>query len=550
MNSMRKQIALVNQPESIAEALDFLQNALSELQLSTRKINSAMLSAEELIVKMLSSSAKGKLHISVDSLLGSVYIRISAPGESFSLETTGVMTEDIMDDAWAPEAEMAIRSMILNARRNEIRLRHRLGVNTAILTVKKSEHANLILTVSSLAAGLLFGLLLRLLTPAGFSNWISENIFSLISSLYMNAIMMLVAPLVFFSMASCISQFTDLRSLGRLGAKVMGFYQVTTMIAITLGFGVFQVFQPGNPALLNAIVQESDTAQTVSVSIRETILNIVPNNFAGAFLNADMIQLIVMGILLGSCVSGLGKYSESVQNMLDAMNELFSRAITLVVKIMPFIIFCSMANLMLTMETSSMMSLLGIAGSCYLFAVLMLCVYGLLLLTIGRLNPLPFFRHFFPVMVTALSLSSSSAVMPTSMKTLDQKMGVSRKIYSFSIPLGTTINMDGTSFLLIVTTLAMGKVVGVSFGGNQLFSLILTVILLSLGSPGVPGAAIICQAMLLRQFGIPVELASLLFGIIALIDPILTLVNVTGDAAVTTMVAKSEGLLNLETYNI
>lgn len=536
---------------TIASALDFLQESLSAWGFEKKRINAVMLTAEELMVKMIQASADGdKLSLSVEKILGTVSVRISARGSKTELTETTLSIGDLSGNEYAPEAEQAIRSMILNAHREEIQLKHRMGVNTAVLRVQKSEHANLITTLMFMVCGILFGLALRLLTPAAVSQWISDNVLYMVSKLFVNGIMMLVAPLVFFSMASCIAKYTDLRSLGRMGAKVIACYILTTIVAISIGFSVFQLLQPGDPAMMAAVTDAGasaiETAGSTTLSLRDTLLSIVPNNFARAFVDSDMIQVIVLGILLGAAAGSLGQYTEPVQHAFDAMNELFSRAVTIIVKVMPVAIFCSMAKMVITMNASTLWALLGILGCVYLGAFLLIAFYGLLLLVFGRINPLMFFRKFLPVMVSAFSLASSNAVMPLNMKTLDEKIGVSRKVYAFSIPLGATINMDGFCNYLIITTLALAKVAGVSFTGSQILSIFVFITLLSLGAPGVPGVGIVCLTMLLGQLSLPLELVSLVIGIYSMIDLINTTGNITGDAIVTTIVAKSEGLLDMD----
>lgn len=551
---MRKQMLLDCRTESVAQALDFIHTTLTELGLDSRKITSTMLTAEELIVKLISEgSSTGKLHLRIWKQFGSIRLRISALGSAFPLEAAGLSLTALEDPELAPEAEMAIRSLILNAHKDEIRLKHRLGVNIADLTVKKSDQSNALRVLLALFGGVLFGLLLRLLAPGAVSGWLAVNGFGLVSSMFVNAVMMLVGPLVFFSMAACIAKFTDLTSLGRIGIKVLGCYLLTSVLALFVGYGTFLLFRPGSPALLNTAVSAAGdsalAAGGAAVSLRETVLNIVPDNFIAAFLDADMIQIIVLGMLLGASAGGLGKYSQGVQEMLDAMNELFSRAMTMVTKLLPAAIFCTMANMAITMDSSSFRSVLGIAGCVYFAAVLQMAVYGLLLLFLGRLNPFRFYRKFFPAMAAAFSLCSSNASMPMTMKTLDEQVGVSSKVYSFSIPLGSTVNMDGFCIFMVLTVLAFANALGMTFSGSMLFSLFLTVALLSLGAPGVPGSGAICLTMLLVKFHMPMELVGIAVSIYTMIDFIGTCCNVTGDAAVTTLVAADEHLLDLEVYN-
>lgn len=185
---------------------------------------------------------------------------------------------------------------------------------------------------------------------------------------------------------------------------------------------------------------------------------------------------------------------------------------------------------------------------CYAGCLLMIAVYGLLILIFGRMNPLPFYRKYYPAMLTAYTFSSSNAALPTSMEYCEKALGISKKVYTISLPLGATINMDGSCVVLCISALFMTKVFGIPVTPGLLTTLALSVFVLSIGAPGVPGAALICMSILFPQIGIPAEAVSLLMGLYALVGMIMTCTNVTGDAAVTLVTAKHEKLLDMDVY--
>ncbi len=215
---------------------------------------------------------------------------------------------------------------------------------------------------------------------------------------------------------------------------------------------------------------------------------------------------------------------------------------------MPVAIFCSITSTILKMGMETLVSVLTIFGT-YLFALAcMIAVYCLLILLKGRLSPVPLLRKYAPIMLQVFSMSSSNASIPINMEVCGKKLGIGWKVYSLSIPLGATINMDGTCINLAVFSLAIAKAYGVEITGSAIFSLVITIFVLSMGAPGIPGVGLICLSVLLTQIGIPVEAVGLVMGIDSLVGMFNTMINCLGDVSITTIVAKSEGLIDIVRY--
>lgn len=538
---------VVSQLSEIPAALDFIEGQLTAAKMNRRQIIRSMLNTEEILVEFLNKGMS--VTLVVLRMLGSISIRMAAKGPQVSLSNLRTELQDLDVSHAGPEAESVIRSLILRAQENQIRSRWIHGINIVVLSVQKSPNRSLYMTLGGMALGIILGFLLRMTLPEPAIDWISLNLLDSFSTMFINAIMMLVGPLVFFSMASCVAGFRDLSALGRIGAKVIGMYLLTTCGALLISYSAFSIFQPGNPILMSAVViGENSGTEAAVISLRTTIINMIPSNIFAAFHNSDLIQILFMGILIGVAAGMLGEYTDPVQRMLDSMNALFSKTVTIVTKVLPLAVFCSMAKMMLTIEPESLSSLLYIAFTVIVSVLGILLMYCVLLFLFARLNPLTFIKQFFSTMVAAFSLCSSSAVMPLNMQSLN-RMGVSPKVYSFSIPLGATINMDGFSAFLMVNILTLAKVAGLEITSSMMAAIVVSILLISMGAPGVPGVAALTIAMLLKQLGLPSEMAMLIIGITAIVDPICTMSNITGDAIVTTIVAKSEGLLDVEKFN-
>ena len=252
--------------------------------------------------------------------------------------------------------------------------------------------------------------------------------------------------------------------------------------------------------------------------------------------------------LSGLAASALTKTFPFIRTVLVVANSICAKITTALVGFIPLVVFCSMAKMMISIDLSQLVNVVVWVPVLYFGDILMLGVYVILLMVMGKLNPISFIRKYYPVMITAFSFASSNATLPTSLKQAEE-MGISRRVYSFSLPLGATINMDGTCVALMVSTLFMAKIFGVAITGSILLSLFFSIFVLSIGAPGVPGAALICLSLLVQQIGVPAESISLVMGLYPLAGMMLCTVNVTGDAVGTAIVARHENLIDMDKFN-
>lgn len=536
-----------------AQAMDLVQSFLQDSKTEEKERGNAMLVVEEALGSLIDhrSGDDSVIRVSARSQFGSVTLELSVPGEEFSLtenmksaEMPGVrqMNEDTRD---------VIRNILLRSLTDDLKYRHKNGVNYIRVTLVKSRQAFLRHTLGAMLAAIVVGLILNAVAPAAFNNALNVNLLTPVKTMYMNALKMVVAPVVFFSIASCIVQFSDLSALGRIGGKVLVLYVCTTLIAVGVGIGVYYLLQPGSASMAQGVVADASsiTSQTMSVSIKDTIVGIVPSNFLDPFLKSDMLQLIFMAVLFGVATGLIGKYSAMLKDLFQACNDLFLKVTTLIIKIMPVAVFCSIASMMLKMGIESILSVLGMFATFLFGLVCMMGMYCLLMVVLARLNPLPFLRKYSPVMLQVFSMASSNASIPVNMDACEKKLGISERVFSLSIPLGATLNMDGTCIHLAVFALALAKIYGVPISGAMLLSMIVSIVVLSMGAPGIPGSGLICLSVLLTQMNVPVEAIGLVMGIDPLIGMFRCMSNCLGDVAVTSIVAKSEGQMNMDVYH-
>ncbi|MCR4891336.1 MAG: cation:dicarboxylase symporter family transporter [Lachnospiraceae bacterium] len=542
--------------QSIREITEFVKEHLEKVGVKKRDEIKAVLTAEEAAGSLIShnddkNDSAGIIYVTVRAILGYISIEMCAKGVEYTLENN--MASITLDDADGPvnDIQESIRRIILSSMTDSIKYSHRDGTNYIRMTVIKSKQAFLYKTIGAMILAVIVGLLCASSLPADFNTTVNSMVLVPVKTMYMNALKMIVCPVVFFSIISCIVQFSDLSSLGRIGGKIIGMYLFTTALAIGIGIGIFYLIQPGDPSLASSMVADASkiTSQTMDVSIKDTIVGIIPSDIINPFLKANMLQLIFMAVICGVATSLLGKYSEVLIDFFNACNDLFLKVTSLIIRVMPLAVFCSIMSMMLTMGINTILSVLGMMGTFLLGLIAIMFVYCLLMTIMGKINPIIFVKKYAPYMLQVFSLASSNASIPINMEACEKKIGISRRIFSLSIPLGATLNMDGTCIHLSVFALALAKIYGVEITGAAMLSMVISIFVLSMGAPGIPGAGLICLSVLLSQMGVPVEAVGLVMGIDSLCGMFRCMSNCLGDVAVSTIVARSEKELDMEVYN-
>ncbi|BAJ02744.1 dicarboxylate/amino acid:cation symporter [Shewanella violacea] len=400
-----------------------------------------------------------------------------------------------------------------------------------------------------MGGGILFGLLLRNLFPEStfIDEYITQGFLHVIGTIFVSGLKMLVVPLVFISLVCGTCSLSDPSKLGRLGGKTIAFYLFTTAIALSMAILIAIMIHPGNASLVSEGL--SFNAKEAP-SLAEVIINIVPTNPLQAMSEGNMLQIILFAVIFGFAISHIGERGKRVAALFNDLNEVIMRVVTLIMQLAPYGVFALMAKLALTLGLETFGSVLK-----YFFVVLGVLllhgflVYPSLLKVFSGLNPFTFIRKMRDVQLFAFSTASSNATLPVTIETAEHRLGVDNKIASFTLPLGATINMDGTAIMQGVATVFIAQVYGVDLTITDYAMVVVTATLASIGTAGVPGVGLIMLAMVLNQVGLPVEGISLIIGVDRLLDMVRTAVNVTGDTVATVVIAKSEGGLNEEIFN-
>ncbi|MGL6123304.1 MAG: dicarboxylate/amino acid:cation symporter [Shewanella sp.] len=370
-----------------------------------------------------------------------------------------------------------------------------------------------------------------------------------LGSLFVNAIKMLIVPLVFCSLIVGITSMQDTGKMGRIGFKSFAFYLFTTAIAISIGLIVGYVLQPGAGLGLTLAEGITQTAKEAP-SLVDTLVDIVPTNPIAAMASGQILQVIVFAIALGIALVLIGEHGKPAIKVFESLAEAMYKLADMVMKLAPYGVFGLMAWVAGEYGIDMLWPLIKVIIAVYLGCIIhVLGFYSLLLSGFAKLSPLPFFKGIGNAMVVAFTTSSSAGALPASMKCASENLGVHKKISSFVLPLGTTINMDGTALYQGVTVLFVAQAFGVDLTGVDYLTIILTATLASIGTAGVPGAGLVMLTLVLTTVGLPLEGVALIAGIDRILDMARTVVNVSGDLVATTVIAQSEGELDITLYN-
>lgn len=402
-----------------------------------------------------------------------------------------------------------------------------------------------------LIAGLLLGIVFNLFVPASYirDTIFVDGIFYIIGTGFIRLMKMLVVPLVFCSLVCGSSAIGDTKSIGKVGGKTIIFYLTTTALAVSVAIIVAGIIRPGI-GLDMGLIEKSEIKVQEPVTVADTLLNIIPDNPISALANGTMLQIIMFALIVGILLAKMGEKAELVAKFFYQCNELMMEMTSFVMLLAPLGVFCMIARTFANLGFDAFIPLIKYMGSVILaLAIQCFLIYMLVLIVFTRLNPLKFIKKFFPVMAFAFSTSTSNATIPLNIDTLEDKIGVSRKIASFTIPLGATINMDGTSIMQGVAVVFAAQAYGINLGIAGYVTVIATATLASIGTAGIPSVGLVTLSMVFAAVGLPVEAIALIMGIDRILDMLRTAVNITGDAVCTTVIAHQNSELDKDIFN-
>ncbi len=399
--------------------------------------------------------------------------------------------------------------------------------------------------------GIILGLTLNLTglnSENSFINhYIVDGAFLVIGKMFINALKMLVVPLVFFSLICGVCGIGDIKSLGRVGTKSFILYTFTTALAIALAISISLMLGIGQGMNLDST---ADFTTREAPALSHVLINIIPDNPVKVMAEGDMLPLIFFAILVGISILRVGKRAEGLILNIQMVNDVMMQMVSIVMSAAPYAVFALIAQSMANLGLELLLQLTGYVFA--LLSVLLLHMFGTLMLVLKvftGLSPRTFLSKMQTPQVFAFSTSSSNATIPITLKTVTDRLGVNNAIASFSVPFGATINMDGTAIMQGVATVFIAHIYNIDLSLIDYITVILMSVLASIGTAGVPGVGLIMLSMVFVQVGLPIEGIGLILGVDRLMDMVRTVINVTGDAVVSVVVAKGEQKLDIDSYN-
>ena len=397
--------------------------------------------------------------------------------------------------------------------------------------------------IVSMILGIIFGVLINLIDISQSSTHsIIINGLDLVSHLFLSALKLIIIPLIFFSIVCGIVSLSEDVSISRLGIKTISLYLITTVIAISLGL-LFASLISYEPVLV------TDLNSEINVKDIQSENNFFPNNIFKSMVDGNIIHLLIFSILIGISASRIKEKIKTFIKYVHEFNEVINELVKIIISFTPLAVFCILSKTFATQGLDTLMPLMGYFMTVVAALILHFFItFSLLLKIFTRLDPIIFYRNIKDVLVFTFSTSSSSASIPFTLKTANEKCGVDKSISTFSIPLGATINMDGTAIMQGCATFFLASLYGIDLGINEILIIVITATIASIGTAGIPSAGIIMLTVIFTQIGIPLEGITLLLGVDRLLDMMRTSVNVSGDLCISCIVASSENKLDHNTF--
>ena len=397
--------------------------------------------------------------------------------------------------------------------------------------------------IVAMILGIITGVFLNIFCyDTSLSDFIVINFFNIVSDLFISALKLVIIPLIFFSIVCGIISLSDDTSLSRLGIKTLSLYLITTIIAISLGL-LFSSFIDYEPILL------SNLETNVSIDNIKTESNIFPTNIFQSLSDGNIIHLLIFSVLIGIAASKVKDNAKTFINYFHEFNTVINELVKIIISFTPIAVYCILSKTFATQGLETLTPLMG-----YFFTVAFVLLihffitFSLLLKTFTNLNPKKFFINIKEVIVFTFSTSSSSASIPFTLKAATEKCGINKSISSFTIPLGATINMDGTAIMQGCATFFLASLYGIDLGMSEILTIVVTATIASIGTAGIPSAGIIMLTVIFTQIGIPLEGITLLLGVDRLLDMMRTSINVSGDLCISCIVASSENKIDETIY--
>ena len=395
-------------------------------------------------------------------------------------------------------------------------------------------------------AGIIVGFVFLLAAPK--STFTTEYL-KPIGTIYINLLKFMVVPVVLFSIMDGVISLNDLKRVGSVGVRTFIYYMCTTAVAVVIGLVVVNCFKGFFPVLDSSVTDSLEYTAAEAPKVMDVIVGIFPDNILKPMVDANMLPVICIAIFFGAGILAAGEKGKKIGELVNCMNEVTMKVLMMIIKLTPIGVFCLMADVVAVNGAKIVGSLALVVGVAYIGYILhVIIVYGCSIKFLSGMSPIAFFKGLAPAMLTAFTTTSSNATLPINIECCNE-MGAEPEISSFVLPLGATINMDGTSIMQGVAVIFIAEAYGIHLTPANLATVVVTATLASIGTAGIPSVGLVTLAMVLNSVGLPTEGIALIMGIDRILDMLRTAVNITGDAVCTTIVSHQEKALNREVFN-
>lgn len=532
--------------EALEGALGFIRERLGEMKLKEKDINRAALMCEESLLTLLKHADFSQLSyfvVNVRKLFGDVIIDLNVPGNGFDFYGNAEVPYRSYDDE-LQDTQAAVQSLLLRSFSRFLRYKHYRRFNSVRVKALLSNYSGLYKTLIILFLAIVSGVALKSFFPEAVYMAVNDNILSPIRNIFMNGLKMCAVPVVLFSIITCISEIGSVAGLQKSGGRLMKYILLFQVASVAISFGLMYVLRPGSG--VNMIASSVETVQDETVSFSAMIMNLVPSNIIRPLLEGDMLQIMVIAVILGVSVGMAG--AKILRDIFGELTAVFMRATRIFMLIVPLAIFCSVASMIITTGLNTILSVLGIILTLIASYFLLNVFFCLAVKVSTGLSPLTMLRKSIPLITTAFSTCSSIAAIPDGMKCCDE-MGISPKIYSLSLPLCTSICKAAFPVIFTTLTLSAANMYGVELSVSAMISLTFSIIVLTISTPGLPGACIISLSALLAQAGCPLEFLGIALSIGAIDDLFNTPTTCMGNIACTIIAADGGNLIDRGKYS-
>lgn len=526
--------------ENLSDAQSEIERQLSNLKIERKDILRTQLLVEEIFMRMVNNADVEQATIRVvKNFFGTVQVKMSVTGTPYD-PLVEVFDIDEDDDEY-------YRTLILKANRQKMSWLHEKNQNVVTINVQSETNLQMKLTLGGMFGGLLCGVFMKEIFSPETIKLFNDALITPMNTMFLNALGLVIAPVIFFSVLCGVTGMGAGAGIGRVGSKLIGLYTSTSVVALFVGLFIAKSFFGSGVPQVGTIAAAQNTA-AYEFSMTKFIVDIIPSNMVSPIADRNLLQVIFIAVFFGLALNALGNKVKLLQDLANVCNEFFTKLVGMIVLFVPLIAFFAMMELASDTDFAMILTMGKLVVGLLICCFAMMIVYAILIRFVGKISPMPFLKKIPSLWPIPFATSSSAVTMPFTMNFCTKKLGVAEKISSFSIPIGTTVNMNGGCFYLPIAVIMFLKMYDVEVDFNAIIIILTMTLSLSVAGPAVPNASVIGILTITSTFGVPNDIAGLLFCISTVCDRVVTCFNVTGDVASAVVLSRLENSTDEKIY--